>query len=78
VLGCASSCWVATDTLGKLLKLQARFPEYRTHNAGVEGSSPSLSTTSFRHLRSASRSRDSQTLSAAEIRLLVSAAEQRE
>jgi hypothetical protein len=27
-----------------LLKLQARFPKYRTHNAAVEGSSPSVFT----------------------------------
>jgi hypothetical protein len=44
VLCCASSCQVQRAPLGRLLKLQARFRKYRTHNAGVEGSSPSLST----------------------------------
>jgi hypothetical protein len=44
VLSCASWCQLQRAPLGKLLKLQARFPKYRTHNAGVEGSSPSLST----------------------------------
>jgi len=43
VLSCASWCQLQRAPLGKLLKLQARFPKYRTHNAGVEGSSPSLS-----------------------------------
>ena len=43
MLCCASSCLVQRAPLGKLLKLQVRFPKYRTHNAGVEGSSPSLS-----------------------------------
>jgi hypothetical protein len=44
VLSCAAWCQLQRAPLGKLLKLQARFPKYRTHNAGVEGSSPSLST----------------------------------
>jgi hypothetical protein len=43
VLSCAAWCQLQRAPLGKLLKLQARFPKYRTHNAGVEGSSPSLS-----------------------------------
>jgi hypothetical protein len=44
VLGCASSCQVATGALGKLLNQLGQFALEGTHNAGVEGSSPSLST----------------------------------
>jgi len=47
VLSCASWCQLQRAPLGKLLKLHARFSKYRAHNAGVEGSSPSLSTNSI-------------------------------
>ena len=40
MLSRASWCQLQRAPLGKLLKLQARFPEYRTHNAGVEGPVP--------------------------------------
>jgi hypothetical protein len=44
VLSCASSCQLQWTSLGKLMKLQLIFSIYRSHNAVVEGSSPSLST----------------------------------
>ena len=48
MFGCASWCQSQRAPFGKLLMLQVRFPKYRTHNAGVEGSSPSLSTNQIR------------------------------
>jgi len=36
VLGCASWCQSQRAPFGKLLKLQVRFPKYRTHNAKFE------------------------------------------
>jgi hypothetical protein len=44
VLSSASSRQVQRTSIGKLMKLRLIFSIYRSHNAGVEGSSPSLST----------------------------------
>jgi hypothetical protein len=44
----ALSCQMQRAPRGKLLKLQIRFSKPWTHNAGVEGSSPSLSTNQIR------------------------------
>jgi len=63
VLSCASWCQLQRAPLGKLLKLQARFPKYRTHNAGVEGSSPSLSTIDTHPTSKGWRIREGQLLS---------------
>jgi hypothetical protein len=58
VLSCALSCQVQRTSLGKLMKLRLIFSIYRSHNAGVEGSSPSLSTNQIRHFRLPLRSHD--------------------
>ena len=44
VLSCASWCQLQRASFGRWLKLRLIFSIYRSHNAGVEGSSPSLST----------------------------------
>src|SRR5215472_8343538 len=46
VLGCAPSCQLQRAPLGKWLKFLTALFLDRSHNAGVEGSSPSLSTNS--------------------------------
>jgi hypothetical protein len=54
----ASSCQLQRASLGKLLNLQISFSNSWTHNAGVEGSSPSLSTNNLSHLERSSRPHD--------------------
>ena len=50
VLRGASSCQLQRASLGKLLNSEVSFSKPWTHNAGVEGSSPSLSTNPITYL----------------------------
>ena len=58
LLSCALWCRRQRAPLGKSLKMLILSDDGRTHNAGVEGSSPSLSTIYFQpltHLRHQSK-----------------------
>jgi hypothetical protein len=60
-LGRAQLCFVvptATDALWQVIEPLPIFSTYRSHNAGVEGSSPSLSTNQISHFRLPLRSHD--------------------